>query len=471
MKDTIAAIATPSAVGGISVIRISGPEALTIAGRVFSTFSGKPLDSLKGYTCAYGQIISGGETEEAGENAIDDGVASVFRAPHSYTGEDTIEISCHGGLFVTREVLRAVLRSGARLAEPGEFTKRAFLNGKLSLTQAEAVADLIGAVSEKSLRTAKSALSGALYRRIRSITDDLLAVSAHLAAYIDYPEEDVDELTEKDVEAIVEKSLGDLNQLLAGFDRGQLIKEGVDTVIVGKPNVGKSTLMNLLSGRARSIVTNIPGTTRDVVEETVNLGDVVLRLADTAGIRDTDNPVEKIGVDIALERLTTASLALVVFDLSEPLSEDDDRIISRLSEETLPAVAILNKTDLPQSLSESDLEKIRAAFPHTLLLSAGGSDKAQQQALSALNSEISSLLELSDIHPEDATLANERQREAAAEAASRLSEVLSTIRSGYTLDAVDVALESALSALFALTGEKVSDTVVNEVFEKFCVGK
>ena len=351
MKDTIAAIATPSAVGGISVIRISGPEALTIAGRVFSTFSGKPLDSLKGYTCAYGQIISGGETGEAGENAIDDGVASVFRAPRSYTGEDTIEISCHGGLFVTREVLRAVLRSGARLAEPGEFTKRAFLNGKLSLTQAEAVADLIGAVSEKILRTAKSALSGALYRRIRSITDDLLAVSAHLAAYIDYPEEDVDELTEKDVEAIVEKSLGDLNQLLAGFDRGQLIKEGVDTVIVGKPNVGKSTLMNLLSGRARSIVTNIPGTTRDVVEETVNLGDVVLRLADTAGIRDTDNPVEKIGVDIALERLTTASLALVVFDLSEPLSEDDDRIISRLSEETLPAVAIFNKTDLPQSLS------------------------------------------------------------------------------------------------------------------------
>ena len=194
MKDTIAAIATPSAVGGISVIRISGPEALTIAGRVFSTFSGKPLDSLKGYTCAYGQIISGGETEEAGENAIDDGVVSVFRAPHSYTGEDTIEISCHGGLFVTREVLRAVLRSGARLAEPGEFTKRAFLNGKLSLTQAEAVADLIGAVSEKSLRTAKSALSGALYRRIRSITDDLLAVSAHLAAYIDYPEEDLSEL-------------------------------------------------------------------------------------------------------------------------------------------------------------------------------------------------------------------------------------------------------------------------------------
>ncbi len=464
MKDTIAAIATPLSVGGISVVRISGPAAFSVADKIFKPISGKKLSEKKGYTAAYGSVENKG-------NVLDDGVATVFCAPHSYTGENTVEISCHGGLFVTREVLRAALENGARMAEPGEFTKRAFLNGKMSLTQAEAVADLIGAVSESSLRSAKSALSGALYKQIKGITDRLLAVSAHLAAYIDYPEEDVDELTEADIETIIRESLENLEHLLSGFDRGQMIKEGVDTVIIGKPNVGKSTLMNLLSGRSRSIVTDIPGTTRDVVEETVNLGDVVLRLADTAGIRETDNPVEKIGVDIALGRLESAALALVVFDLSEPLSEEDRQIMQRLSEEKLPSVAILNKTDLPQILSEKDLSEIRTLFPHTLLLSAGGSEKEKTQALSDLNHEISTLLELENIHPEDAMLANERQREAASEAAKRLREVLSTLVSGYTLDAVDVALESALSALFSLTGEKVSDTVINEVFEKFCVGK
>ena len=456
--DTIAAVATPNAVGGISVVRISGPDALQTADRIFRTVSGRPLASYKGYTAAYGHILRDGET-------LDDGIATVFKAPHSYTGEDVVEISCHGGLLVTRDVLRAVLREGARLAGPGEFTRRAFLNGKLSLTQAEAVADLIGASSEQSVRAARSAMDGALYRKIYGITEDLLGVSAHLAAYIDYPEEDVEEVTGPELLEKCRESLSALRSLLQNFDRGRLMREGADTVIVGKPNVGKSTLMNLLSGCDRSIVTDIPGTTRDIVEETVNLGDVVLRLADTAGIRDT---VERIGVDIALGRLQKAELAIAVFDLSEPLSAEDGRILQELSEREIPTVAVLNKNDLPPVWDPS---VISARFPHTLTLSAGGSEADQESALSALNREIASLLSLSGFDPNEAMLANERQRACAAEAADLLSDVCGTIEAGYTLDAVDVALESALSALFRLTGEKVSDRVVDEVFEKFCVGK
>lgn len=464
-RETIAAIATPNAVGGISVIRLSGSGALDVADKIFAPVSGRKISAYKGYTAAYGHIHCG----DGQDGELDDGIATVFRAPHSYTGEDVVEISCHGGLLVTRKVLRAALDNGARLAAPGEFTRRAFLNGKMSLTQAEAVADLISAGSERSMRTAKSAMDGALYRKIKGITDELLAVSAHLAAYIDYPEEDVDELTEGDILRICQESLGKLEQLLRNFDRGRLIREGVDTVIIGKPNVGKSTLMNLLSGCSRSIVTNIPGTTRDIVEETVNLGDVVLRLADTAGIRETDNPVEKIGVDIALERLEGAGLALAVFDLSEALDEDDEKIIKRLAGlPQLPVVAVLNKTDLPPVL---DVEKVRQHFAHVVQLSAGGSAEEQDAAIETLNQTITDLLMLEGIDTHEAVLANERQRECAAEAAKLLREVCETIESGYTLDAVDVALESALSALFSLSGEKVSDTVIDEVFSKFCVGK
>ena len=459
--DTIAAVATPNAVGGISVVRISGPAAFAVAEAVFRPASGRGLAGMKGYTAAYGRIIRDGE-------ALDDGIATVFRAPHSYTGEDTVEISCHGGLLVTRDVLRAALSAGARLAGPGEFTRRAFLNGKLSLTQAEAVADLIAASSEQSVRAARSAMDGALYRRLHQITEALLAVSAHLAAYIDYPEEDVEELTPASLLARCRECLSCLNELLLGFDRGRLMREGADTVIVGKPNVGKSTLMNLLSGCDRSIVTDIPGTTRDIVEETVNLGDVVLRLADTAGIRDTDNPVERIGVDIALGRLQTAELAIAVFDLSEPLTEEDGRILRELSEREIPVVAVLNKNDLPPVWEPS---AIASRFPHAVTLSAGGDAQAQREALSALNREIAALLSLTGFDPSAAMLMNERQRACAAEAAGLLSDVCGTIEAGYTLDAVDVALESALSALFRLTGEKVSDRVVDEVFEKFCVGK
>lgn len=454
MFKTVAAIATPAAVGGVSVIRISGEGAIPAAERVFRASSGRLLSGMKGYTAAYGQIYSGGQL-------LDDGIVTIFRAPKSYTGEDVAEISCHGGLLVTKKVLRAVLESGASLAEPGEFTRRAFLNGKMTLTQAEAVAELIGAGSEQGLRAARSAMNGALYQRISGITGRLLKVSSHLAAYIDYPEEDVEAVTSESLLMECEGCLDELSALLAAFDRGKVIREGVETVIVGRPNVGKSTLMNLLSGCQKSIVTDIPGTTRDVVEELVNLGDVTLRLADTAGIRQTENPVEQLGVSMALERLETAGVILAVFDLSEPMRKEDEQLIGRL--EGLPVIVVLNKNDLPLKF---DITYVREKFPHCVKISA-----AENQGVEALNKEIVSLLSLADLSSASAILQNERQRDCAFRAKELLKEVCDTVQAGYTLDAVDAALESALSALMELSGERVSDAVIDEVFSHFCVGK
>ncbi len=453
-SSTIAAISTPNAVGGISVLRISGPEAIAASDRVFRPVSGKPLADHKGYTAAYGTVYDG-------EEALDDVVATVFRGPKSYTGEDVVEISCHGGLYVTRRVLMAILKEGVSLAGPGEFTKRAFLNGKLSLTQAEAVADLIQAGGEQSLRSARGAMKGELYRKIRALTDRMLTVSGHIAAYMDYPEEEIDPVESNEIQDALSQVQQELEDLLRRFDQGKLIREGVETVILGKPNVGKSTLMNLLAGAKKSIVTDIPGTTRDVVEETVMLDGVVLRLADTAGIRETEDQVEQAGVELALERLDTAQLVLAVFDSSSPLSEEDKALIGRL--EGLPCVAVCNKTDLGQQL---DMDFLQKNFANIVEISA-----RENQGLEELGREVAEVLSLTDVEASSAMLANLRQFECAQRAAKLLGEAQSTLVEGYTLDAVDVSVESVISALLELTGERVTDAVVDQVFSHFCVGK
>ena len=453
MTQTIAAIATPAAAGGISVIRISGSDALTIADRVFSAKNGIPLSGRRGYTAAFGDVVHHGEV-------LDEAVATVFNEPHSYTGENVVELSCHGGLYLTQEILRVILENGARLAEAGEFTKRAFLNGKMSLSQAEAVMDLIGAQGREAARAAHTQLSGALSRQITAVKDALLRLAGHLSAWVDYPEEEIPEVDEEEILLTAGEASKTLRTLLSQFDTGKLIREGIDTVIVGKPNVGKSTLMNLLSRCERSIVTDVAGTTRDIVEETVRLGQLVLRVADTAGIRETEDVVEQIGVSLAKRRMQEASLVLAVFDGSSEWSPEDEKILPAALQ---PSIAVVNKSDLP---TVTNLEKIRRAFSHMVVLSA-----TDPESLAVLEKEIRETLNLSEIDPFAPMLSNERQRLCAMRAADLLEQAQTAVKAGVTFDAVTVLIEEAIDALLELTGERTTDAVVDAVFANFCVGK
>ncbi len=441
-EKTIAAISTPQAAGGIGIVRISGADARQVAQRVFHAASGKSILAAKGYTALFGRVA-----DQDGE--FDEAVALVFAASKSYTGEDVVELSCHGGLFLVKRLLAAVLAAGARPAGPGEFTRRAFLNGKLSLTGAEAVMDLIGAQGKQAAAAALAAKDGALGKRIHSVKETILALSAHLAAWVDYPEDDIPALKSEAFLQDLADAQRELEGLLSGFDRGKVIREGVETVLAGRPNVGKSTLMNLLSGCERSIVTNIPGTTRDVVEETVRLGDVVLRLADTAGLRDTQNPVEAAGV------------VLAVFDASEPLDEEDRSLLENVKESR--AVAVINKTDLPARIERNE---IQAAIPQVVELSA-----ASGQGYEALAKAVEEALGTAQVDPAAGMLATERQKQCAIRAKDAIFEAREALKAGMTLDAVSVALDDAAAALLELTGERVTDAVLDQVFARFCVGK
>ncbi|HPU58556.1 MAG TPA: tRNA uridine-5-carboxymethylaminomethyl(34) synthesis GTPase MnmE, partial [Candidatus Avimonas sp.] len=314
MSKVIAAISTAMAPAGLGVIRLSGDNAIEVASRIFRPASkSRRLTDLPGYSALYGWTFDA-------EGDIDECVALVFRAPHSYTGENVVELSCHGGLYLLQRTLRAAFAAGAVPAEPGEFTKRAFVNGKVDLTGAEAVMDLISANGRLAAKTALAAREGAIYKKIRSVLDGLTYAAANLSAFVDYPDDDIPELEPEALDEMLKNAEAELKKLIDRFDAGKVVREGIDTVIVGRPNVGKSTLMNLLAGHERSIVTPIAGTTRDIVEETIRLGDVILRLADTAGLRSTDDQVEMIGVQRAKERLERAALVIAVFDGSEPLN-------------------------------------------------------------------------------------------------------------------------------------------------------
>ncbi len=455
MEKTIAAISTAPAPGGIGMVRISGKDAFAVADRVFRGVSGRAVSQMKGYTAQLG-----GAFTPAGER-LDDVVALVYRGPKSYTGEDVVELSCHGGLYVTKRLLQLVLDAGASPAGPGEFTRRAFLNGKVDLAQAEAVMGVIGASGEQALKAAQAGSSGVLSKKIQAIKAQLLVQASHLAAWADFPEEDVPAVEEQELLSAIRAGEESLTQLLAGFERGRMYREGLSTVIAGRPNAGKSTLMNLLSGCERSIVTQYAGTTRDVVEETVLLAGVPLRLADTAGIRDTDDPVESIGVQAAKRRLESAQLVLAVFDSSQSLEKEDWELMDSL--QGVPAVAIVNKTDLP---TQMDVGEIQRRFEKTVSLSA-----ATGEGLEELEQALSEILDTKEFHPEEGVLFTQRQRADAQRALDSLREGEQAMALGMTLDAVTVCVEDALNALSALTGEQVSEEIVDRVFEEFCVGK
>lgn len=450
--STIAAIATPDAVGGISVIRISGENALQIAS---SVFKGTKIPSeMDGYTCSYGNIIED-------EKIIDDVVVTVFRAPKSYTGEDVAEISCHGGRFITKKILRLVLKQGAQSAAPGEFTKRAFLNGKLSLTQAEAVMDVISSGSENQLKYANALKNGSVFRRVTSVKEKLVEILGNLAAWADFPEEDVPEVSPQVLRQEIDRVVKELTKILNTYDYGRIVREGINTVICGKPNVGKSTLMNVLSGCQRSIVTDIAGTTRDTIEESVRLGELTLRLTDTAGIRETDDVIESMGVDIAYRKIDEADLVLAVFDSLKPLDEKEIELIDHLSGKK--SVCVINKID-----GECKIDKnfLYGSFENIVEISA-----KNEEGIEKLSLILEKMFLTDNSESDDYVIVNERQKECLENSLLNLREALEIIGNGEMLDAVTVVLDSALSCLMQLTGESVSDTVIDDVFSRFCVGK
>ncbi len=452
--STIAAISTAQGQGGIGVIRVSGEQAFTIVDKIFKSVSGKKIMDIKGYTALFGHIYNN-------EEVLDEAVVLKYVAPKSFTGENVVEISCHGGMYITKEVLNAVIMAGASLAEPGEFTKRAYLNGKMDLTEAESVMDIISAKSKSAARAALFVKDGALFKKSQQVKQLLLDKAAHLSAWADYPEEDIPEVSEDSIMEAIEESISILEKLLSTYDMGQVVKEGIDTVIAGRPNAGKSTLMNLLVGREKSIVTNIAGTTRDVVEDTVLVGNVMLKLSDTAGIRDTDNEIEKIGVQKTFDKINGAGLVIALFDNNEELNSEDIDLINKIKD--MPCIAVINKIDLEDKV---DKKYITDNIDNVVYISA-----KQQDNIDELKNMIEKIAGTEDFDPSSGIIANERQRNAIRNAVNSLYEAKESLAMGMTMDAITVSLQETIDYLLELTGEKAGEEIVDSVFHNFCVGK
>jgi tRNA modification GTPase len=451
--STIAAISTPMSVGGIGVIRISGEDAHKIGDKIFKSYSGKKIADIKGYSALFGEVYDG-------DNRLDEAIALKFVAPKSYTGEDVLEISCHGGLFITERILSLVLKSGAVMAKAGEFTKRAFENGKLDLLEAQAVADMISAEGEMAYNLAFAAKGGALSKAIDKITGKLLSMSASLSAFVDYPDDDIPELSKDNILKTLNSCKAELKKLLSTYEAGQVYKEGINTAIVGRPNVGKSTLMNLFTGYDKSIVTDIAGTTRDVIEETVSLDGIKLRLFDTAGIRTTGDKIEKIGIKRAKDAMEKASLIIAVFDNSEELSDEDKNLISEIKNKK--RIGIINKIDKENKL---DTDYITNSFDKTIFISAKEGD------ISEIIDAIKEMYSLGKLNPNEATLATSIQKDGVKRAYNSVCNSISAIESGFPPDAMSADVDIALNALFELTGQKATELVTETVFSEFCVGK
>ena len=452
MSDIIAAVATGHSACAIGILRLSGPGCIEAAGRVFTPKFGA-LAQLRDRNLTLGYL------RDKDGRIIDEVLLTVSHAPNSYTGEDTAEFQCHGSPAVLAAGLEALFALGVRQAGPGEFTKRAFLNGRMDLTQAEAVIDLIDAESADAAANAAGQLGGAMLRRIAPVYDRLTDVMAHFHAVLDYPDEDIDPFTLSAVETDLWQAGSKLRELLATYGRGQVLRRGLRAVILGKPNTGKSSLLNLLAGFDRVIVTDIAGTTRDSVEETVKLGRHLLRLVDTAGIRSTDDQIERMGVERAEAAAAQADLALYVCDGSAPLTEEDFRAQDAAMEAPY-AIAILNKQDLPQQVLPSDLP-----FEWVIPLCAKTGEGLEQ-----LESALDCLFD--DSVPCDGSiLTNARQAGAVARAVEALERALAALKQGLTPDAVLVDVEAALEALGEITGQTMREEITNRIFERFCVGK
>ena len=455
-KDTIAAIATAMSSAGIGIVRISGREAIEIIQKIFRGKKEKNFAEEKTYTIHYGYIADG-------EEIIDEVLVRLMKAPHSYTGEDTVEIDCHGGIYVVKKIMETVIKYGARPAEPGEFTKRAFLNGKMDLSQAEAVIDIIDSKNEYALKSSVSQLKGSVQKKIGEIREEILYHTAFIETALDDPEHiSVDGYGET-LKKVVDNLLEEIRRLLISADNGRIIKEGIKTVIVGKPNAGKSSLLNVLVGEERAIVTDIEGTTRDVLEENIQLQGVSLNIMDTAGIRETKDVVEKIGVDKAKNHANEADLIIYVADASRPLDDNDEEIIEMIRDKQ--AIVLLNKSDLDMVVTKEELqEKLNKPM---IVISA-----KEEQGIKELEETLKEMFFHGDISFNDEVyITNIRHKTALQDAAESLEKVLISIENGMPEDFYSIDLLDAYESLGSITGETIGEDLVNEIFSKFCMGK
>lgn len=455
--DTIAALSTPQGKGGVAVIRISGADAIAVAERVFLLKSGERLSAVAPRLAVYGDIVDGEET-------VDDGLATVFRAPRSFTGEDTVEISCHGGIYVTQRVLSAVLAAGARAAEAGEFTRRAFVNGKLGLGQAEAIGTLLDARNDEQIRLSRSALGGRLDKECRKIYGELRSILAQVYASVDYPEEELADMSADEMRAALSRVGARIERLSSTYSTGHAVIEGIRTVICGKPNVGKSSLYNRLVGREAAIVTEHEGTTRDLLTETVTLGRVTLRLCDTAGIRSSSEAVEQIGIERAREEIHRAELILAVFDGSRPFDDRDREILDGIHAEKCAKIAVINKNDENSMMDE---DTIKTGFDAVVRMSAQKDGDLAPLCEAVEKLYINEAIDTRN----DAVVMNARQHASLAGAARHVALAAEALSRGESADIAGVDVELAMSSLAEIDGREIGEDIVSEIFSRFCVGK
>lgn len=456
--DTICAIATPIGEGGIAIIRISGEKALEIAGKIFVGKNKKDIKDMKTYTMRYGKIVDL-DTKEI----IDDVILSYMKGPKSYTGENVVEVNCHGGVVATNRVLNQIVRSGARVAEPGEFTKRAFLNGRVDLSQAEAIMDIIKAKTELSMKSAMMQSKGALSKEIGELRKYLLNVLALIEYAVDFTEDEedvVDDNLLSQIKDSINKTITRINSLLKNADEGKIIRDGLNIVIVGKPNVGKSSLLNSLLREKRAIVTDIPGTTRDVIEEYINLDGIPIKITDTAGIRDTQDTVEKIGVERSKEKIEEADLVIFMLDTSRHLDDEDRVIMDAIKDKKY--IALLNKIDLECKLSKEVITGLNKTIDISTKTGFG---------IEELKKEIKNLFFNGEIDSESLIISNTRHKEALYRSLDNCNLALEKINLNEYLDLISIYITSAMRALGEITGDELEEDLLNKIFSEFCCGK
>ena len=457
--STIAAISTAAGNGGIGIIRLSGDDCFNILKKIFITKNGENIDNVPGYTIRYGYIIN----SKTGEK-IDEVLVSFFRAPKSYTKENMCEINSHGGMIVERQILEQCLKSGAELAEPGEFTKRAFLNGRIDLSQAESVIELINAKTEREAKESLNQLEGELSKRINNIRSKLLDIMADIEASIDYPEYDIEELTHENTNRVLEDIKKELTSLEESFNTGKIIREGIKTAIIGRPNAGKSSLLNAILKEERAIVSEYAGTTRDTIEEFITIKDIPLKIIDTAGIRKTDNKIEQIGVKKALKIAEEADLIIAIIDNSKELEIEDKKILEIIKNKN--AIIVLNKIDIDDKKLENESDLIESKKP-IVKISA-----EKREGLDDLYNEIVKMFNFNKIEVNnDSIVTNIRHKNQITKAINSINNAIATLMKNETEDILAIYIKQTLEELSEITGDNVSEDIINEIFSKFCLGK